>query len=133
MTDLPWEGITELPRGEFQPTPSYNPDTDTLTLFIADEDYKRERVDRYLTVYKSLESGKVIGCHIKNIVSSLLKDVEAMHLGVKSEDVTLSLVLSTIPIAAGDEVPTLVYQELVRPLSPFGEHVRLPELLAQAN
>jgi hypothetical protein len=121
--------LRKLKVGRFRPKPHYDPETDTLTLFVAPDEARRERVDKFLTVYRALGSNAVVGCHVKDVRSVLLKNVKAMHLGIEAKDITLSLLLYTAPLASDGGVASRVYREMLAPLSRIAGKVRIPELV----
>ena len=61
---------TTKPAG-FAPRPFYSAEGDTLTFYFKDEESYRERVDDFLTVYKSIESDKLVGCQLKGLPQAL--------------------------------------------------------------
>lgn len=125
-------------KGTFKPVPYYDAETDTLTLFISDAESSRERVDPYLTVYRSIKTNAVVGCHIKQVKKTLLKRLQALRLGVEASDLTLSLLLYVMPHAGAAQqgarrpVASSRYAEVARPLARVASKVRIPALIGRA-
>ena len=61
---------TTKPKG-FTPRPFYSVEGDSLTFYFKDEQSYGERVDDFLTVYKSIKSDKLVGCQIKGLPRAL--------------------------------------------------------------
>ena len=61
---------TTKPKG-FARRPFYSVEGDSLTFYFKDEESYRERVDDFLTVYKSIKSDKLVGCQIKGLPKAL--------------------------------------------------------------
>ncbi len=55
----------------FSPRPYYSAEGDCLVFYFKDEPSYGERVDDFLTVYKSVKANKVIGCQIKGLARAL--------------------------------------------------------------
>jgi hypothetical protein len=54
------------PRG-FQSRPFYSHAGDYLTFFFEDEDHYAERMDEYLTVFRSMEGDRFVGFKLKGV------------------------------------------------------------------
>jgi hypothetical protein len=61
---------TNKPQG-FEPRPHYSVEGDSLTFFFKNESYHGERIDDFLTVYRSLETNGLVGCQIKGLPKTL--------------------------------------------------------------
>jgi hypothetical protein len=73
------------------PMLSYVPRGDYLSVFFLDESYYAERIDDFLTVYRSMESDLLIGCKVKG-VSLLAKNVQN-EITIDDDDVSLLVLL----------------------------------------
>lgn len=127
-----WDALGSFQPGPFKSVPYYDALNDCLTLYISDAESYRERIDRYLTVYRAIEDGKIVGCHVK-YVKKLLEAVHAIRIGVKTETMTLGLLLLAVPLVEIDEtdeirVRTRKYREVLEPLSQVAGATKLPEL-----
>ena len=126
-----WAELAHQATGRFEPTPIYDPECDTLTLFISDELSELQRIDRYLTLYRSLRTGEVTGCMVWNVRSRLMATVRDFNLGIEADSITLGLLLLAVPLAdvAPDDwagrPPGQVYRELIEPLSHVAGHIRI--------
>lgn len=135
MESMTWETLNDATPGEFRPgTPHYDADSDSLTIFIADDESYREHIDRLLTVYRSNRSKEVVGCHIKN-VTRIAATVHAFHVGIESRQVTIGLLLLGIPLT-GESTPVIEmrrYREIVQPIAEQAgaSEVTLPDLCEQ--
>ena len=77
MTIATKDDIYEMfgaPVETFEPFAFYNPDGDCVEFFAKSERYYGERIDDYITVYRSSETNEIIGSVIKN-VKSLCKEL----------------------------------------------------------
>jgi hypothetical protein len=61
---------TNKPSG-FTPKPHYSAEGDSLTFYFKSEESYGERVDDFLTVYKSMNTGELVGCQVKGVVKAL--------------------------------------------------------------
>ena len=86
---------TNKPSG-FTPKPHYSADGDSLTFYFKNEESYGERVDDFLTVYKSMNTHSLVGCQVKSVVKALalLGD-----FGVLIHDKSSSVLLGMIFIA----------------------------------
>ena len=128
---LGWDELESLPIGKFETVPHYDPDSDTLSIFIDDDNSFRERIDRRLTVYRSMQTKKVVGCQIKH-VSKIMSTIDGFHLGIESQGVTIGLLLMGIPLSDDDEtarVQIIRYREVVRPIVERVGSTKVPELV----
>jgi len=69
--------------GNEKPTPWYNSHGDCLEFQSIDEPMRAQRIDKYLTIYKSLKDERVIGFQIKD-VRALIEKHGADVLGVQA-------------------------------------------------
>lgn len=51
----------------FEPHPYYSADGDFLTFFFRGDDHYEERIDKLLTVYRSMENDELVGWKIKGV------------------------------------------------------------------
>ncbi len=52
---------------EFSPKAWYNPDGDCVQYYFDNSESYRDRIDDKLTLYRSLETDRIVGCQIKGI------------------------------------------------------------------
>lgn len=131
-----WSELTKQAPERFKPRPYYDADSDSVTLFITDEESYRERIDGYLTVYRSLKSNDVVGCHVK-CVKKMLATVQAFDVDIETSKLSLGLLLLAVPWAElqDQEEPlrfhSRVYREAVTALAKSAEstRVKIPELV----
>lgn len=123
MVKLNWNELAQQPPGPFKPEPHYDADSDTLSLFIRDDESYRERVDTLLTIYRSIATRDVVGCHIKH-VHRILKTVNAFNLGVTAGGITIGMILLGLPLVEGQEpvVRGTHYLEVVEPITREAGH-----------
>jgi len=119
---LSWTELESSVPGPFQPVPHYDQDSDSLSIFIKDDESYRERIDPLLTVYRSLATNQVVGCHIKH-VKKILSTCRAFKLGVKSKDVTIGLLLMGLPLAEQQGKGNIFYQEYREIVEPIAARV----------
>src|SRR5262245_36335900 len=130
----PWKEMANDVRiGPFEPEPYYDPDSDTLTLVVKDDPVKRERVNRYLTVYRSRASNDVVGCLIKDVRKDLLSDSSGFKINIAARELTLDLLLYSLPLKSGGYFKVLNYCEVLKPLMEAAEDVHVNELIGAAR
>ena len=95
---LTWKDLPKGTSGKFEPKPYYDPNDDSITFYFCDDESYRERVDDFLTVYRSCKTEEVVGCHLKNI-SKILDTVRALKIGLVSKDWTMGLLVLGAPWA----------------------------------
>lgn len=117
MVTMSWDDISKS-EPEFQVHPHYDADSDSLTLFIDDAESYRERVDALLTVYRSIESNAVVGCHIKH-VTKIVNTVHAFKLGIQSGRIKIGLLLLGLPLAEDGQIQmkSAEYKEIIGPIA----------------
>lgn len=59
--------------GPFEAGPTYSPVGDCVEVFFEDSDHYAERVDCWLTIYRSFETKRLVGFEIKNVATLLSK------------------------------------------------------------
>ena len=60
---------TPSPEEPFQPTATYDPDGDCIEYLIKPDNFYAHRVDELLTVYRSEDTGELVGSFIKSVRS----------------------------------------------------------------
>ena len=81
MSELTTAELYEMlgdPVEVFKPFAFYNADGDCIEFFAKGERYYGERVDNYVTVYRSMQTNEIIGSIIKN-VKELCKTLSASN------------------------------------------------------
>lgn len=73
------------------PMVAYVPRGDYLSVFFCDEEYYAQRVDDFLTIYRSISSDSLIGCKVKG-VSLLARNVQN-EISIEDDDVSLLVLL----------------------------------------
>ena len=100
------------PQG-FTPRPFYSVEGDSLTFYFNDEESYRERLDDFLTVYKSIKSNKLVGCQIKGLPQAL-KLLGDFGLTIQDEAVRLSMIFIACMAVNPKPASKQCYQELGR-------------------
>lgn len=59
------------PAGQFKPVPHYSAEGDSLTFYFRQDESYAERIDDFLTVYKSLNTEELVGCQVKGLPDAL--------------------------------------------------------------
>lgn len=126
--EMSWEDLAAVDTGKFEVHPHYDSDSDTLSIFIAEDESFRERIDARLTVYRSLATKQVVGCHIKH-VKAILDTVQEFNLDVSSGGVTIGILLMGLPLTDGCEPRVLNanYRQMVRPITERAGRVRVKD------
>ena len=98
------------PRG-FKPSPFYSREGDFLTFYFEDRDHYSERLDEYLTVYRSMEGEKFVGFKLKG-VAHLLSTVGDFFFHVRDGvDLRLSMLLIAGTMRTKEYSALHAYQE----------------------
>ena len=82
FADMVLEGVSM--SQEFEPTVYYDRDGDCIEWIFGPDGYYGERIDGFITVYLSRETGKPVGALIKNVRAFVEKIVESAP-GFKTE------------------------------------------------
>ena len=82
--------IRETKPGKFEPKPFYSKEGDALTFYFEDEPSYRDRVDDFLTIYRSLKNNEMVGCQIKG-VRNILKTLGDFGVSIREKQVSLGL------------------------------------------
>lgn len=90
---------------------------DCFEVFSSDEPFNRERIDARLTVYRGIDSNRVIGAQVKGVstwIARVLTEWPGMRLEVHNRDNKLALGLLFFFESMKSKDPTLytVYHEL---------------------
>jgi hypothetical protein len=105
---------TNKPSG-FTPKPFYSADGDSLTFYFKDEESYGERVDDFLTVYKSMQTGDLVGCQVKGVVKALeLLGDFGLFIHDRSSSVLLGMIFMACMAASPSPVneTKMMYLEL---------------------
>jgi len=119
METMSWDSLMDASPDAFSPTPHYDPDSDSLSIFISDDESFRERIDELLTVYRSFRTKEVVGCHVKH-VRKILDTVHTFQLGIESRTIKIGLLLMGLPLTkTADHVvhKDATYREIIRPIA----------------
>jgi hypothetical protein len=113
----------------FQPKPRYNADGDSIHYKVTDEAACAERIDSFLTLYRSADDNRVIGFQIKGI-SAILEKYGAKELAIASKehpDKSISVVAIFFKaLKAGEREPTADQYEEIVPLLQHLHGNRIP-------
>jgi hypothetical protein len=63
--------VKNLKAGQFQPRAYYAPEGDSLSFYFKRNESYGERIDNFLTVFKSFESHELTGCQVKGLPHAL--------------------------------------------------------------
>lgn len=75
----------------FKPRPIYSAEGDSLTFIFEDVEYRRDRIDDFLTVYRATADGHLVGCQLKG-VPEVLKLLGAFDLTINNAPVRLTMI-----------------------------------------
>jgi hypothetical protein len=78
------DGLLSDPERAFSPFAEYDADGDCIEFFAKPGPYYADRIDGLLTVYKSQESGEIVGSHIKG-VSHLCRELMGKYPNLRIE------------------------------------------------
>jgi hypothetical protein len=97
----------------FKPEARYDSDGDCLEFIAANEAFRGERLDKWVTVYRSRASGRVGGSLIKNIRELLARN-PGLAIEIRSGPVQLSHFLQAPKFSATTDVMVRVYEEIIK-------------------
>jgi hypothetical protein len=109
-TDLNEFLATHKPKG-FRPIPHYFASGDYVTFYSRDVRCHAKRVDDVLTVYRSMDSGEVVGCQI-NGVRKLLSSASSFGAKPAAGQLTLGFLFLVGLAQTKDEAQRRGYYEL---------------------
>lgn len=111
----------------FEPKPFYLADADALCFYAEDTECFAERIDCWLTIYKSFEDQRLIGFKIKN-VKVLLSRFDALGFQYRASgqswSIQLQPILAYIPLAVQPEPEQAPEYRSV--LMSFGDRLSQP-------
>jgi len=116
--------VIERYNRPFSPTPTYTEVGDCIELFFCDVDFHADRVDCWLTVYRSFADNRVIGFMLKNVKTllsafeSLGLDCRVVRQGSKVQLVSLIAFVPWVEPAAVERNP---YRDLLNCLKTHPE------------
>lgn len=119
------------PQG-FNSRPYYSREGDSLSFYFRDEDSYGERVDQLLTLYRSIETGRIVGCQIKG-VQCILKRLD--EFGVQTKEYkTLDLRIIFLGLGYGfgagaDEAQREAVEQLRQAAQDSNAHLDAEELI----
>ena len=102
---------TTKPKG-FTARPLYSVEGDSLTFYFKDDESYRERVDDFLTVYKSIKSDKLVGCQIKGLPRALKLLGDFGLFFIEDGSVRLSMIFMACMAASPEAETRKRYVEL---------------------
>jgi hypothetical protein len=117
------------PQG-FSSRPYYSREGDSLSFYFRDEASYGERVDQLLTLYRSIETGNIVGCQIKGI-QCILKRLDEFGIQTK-EYKTLDLRIIFLGLGYGlgaDETQREAVEQLRQAAQDSGAHLDADELI----
>ncbi len=88
------ESLGSPPAREFRPTPFICEESDSLTLYFENQASYGDRIDNFLTVFKSFETDEVVGFELKGIARKM-RDLHAMIINAKTAKVHVRLIIMT--------------------------------------
>lgn len=113
---------TNKPSG-FTPKPHYSADGDSLTFYFKNEESYGERVDNFLTVYRSITTGDLVGCQVKGLEKAL-KLLGDFGLFIRDESVLLGMIF--IACMAANPPPKRETKERYLELGRMANNISIP-------
>jgi len=114
--------------GRFQPRAHYVAEGDTVIVYFKDDESHAERVDELLTVYRSMQTGEIVGCQIKS-VRFILRKLGAFGVHVEDGDVDLRVLFIAYAFASKKMPPSETLEELRSAAETSHARVQLDELV----
>ncbi len=111
------QDLTDYLKGKkckgFRPVPHYHPGGDFVSFFFKPDRPFGKKVDNFLTIYLSMESGDLVGCKIEG-VERIVRAAEDYGLLSPGSAVRLGLLLFVGAMLATDEQQRARYEEVRR-------------------
>lgn len=115
--------------GEFTPCSYYGPDEDALMFYFRNDPDYAKRINKWLTLYLSMESDELVGCQIKG-VARVLEDIGSFGIDVTHKTVKLTIVfLAFLGAASDDPEARDYYRQLGEAASETDSDLEVPELV----
>lgn len=99
-------------QSPFRPCVNYDPDGDCLEFFGENEPFLAERLDKWVTVYRSRSTSQIIGSLIKN-VRELVATYPALKIDIENGPVRLAHILLAPSFTASTKPTYLVYRQII--------------------
>ena len=99
--------LGEPPR--FSTMAEYNEDGDCLEFLVSNEPYYAERLDGWVTVYRSEKTHHIVGGMIKSVMCHLLQKFPGLRLEIKGSPVKVTCLLRAASWQVGDDEIHRVY------------------------
>jgi hypothetical protein len=113
----------------FNPQPYYSPEGDSLTFFFENKEYYRERVDDFLTAYRSISDNGLIGCQIKGLPKAL-ELLGNFGISITDGKVLLTMIFMAFMAQTMQKESKECYKELGRMAAESGASIPAKELQA---
>jgi hypothetical protein len=98
-----WSDLEALVPGPFVPGPDYEPETDILDVYLADEAQWADYLDSRFGIRRSVETNVVTGCVVHSVRRRLLPIIRTLALDGDDGEITVKAVLLAAVMAAADE------------------------------
>ena len=113
------------PDRPFKASAHYDPDGDCIEFFATADDYTSERIDGLVTVYRSRDTGEIIGSVIKG-VKKLLRENMAVRIVVRDGKVNLEhFILACAGGLKPEKQQTIIYGKLLEIVHNSGVEAEL--------
>jgi hypothetical protein len=100
------------PKG-FCAEPFYSSGGDSLVIYFKEARHYAERVDSFLTVYRSIENDELVGAQVKGL-ARLLDEIGDFDLLIENDGVKLSLIFVLCMLSSRTASSRACYQQLGR-------------------
>jgi hypothetical protein len=113
----------------FTPKPYYSAEGDSLTFYFLDKAHYRERIDDFLTVYRSFDDRGLVGCQIKGLPQAL-ELLGDFGLSISDGVVTLNMIFIACMAQSPDQRTKDCYRELAKATKNHGQDMPVDGLIA---
>lgn len=100
-------------RQPFEPAAQFEPEGDCIEFFLSQEDFKAERLDRWVTLYVQPDTGELVGGLIKSI-KEMISRWPGINIDIHKGRVALYFMLRGPAYAEGDPMIQKKYGDLLR-------------------
>ncbi len=111
----------------FEPCAYYGPEEDAVIFYFRNDPDYAKRINKWLTLYLSMDNGELVGCQIKG-VGRVLEDLGAFGVEVAHKEVELRILfLAFLKTATDDPRARKYYRELGQVITESNPKLEIPQ------
>lgn len=101
------------PVEPFKPFAVYNADGDCIEMHLDNEPYYARRLDGWVTVFYSEQTGEVVGAMLKGVTTSLLERFPGLRILIDGSQVRIAMLLTGPLSLTDDRVKQKTYKAVI--------------------